>query len=158
MHTRVSLRVAEALKLFLIRKLPWVFEAPKASDKEVSVYNLDEYMYLLKQPGVTRITGVQYPFGARSSKPTDWMHYGMSLDGMPSVCSHPKVTWFNQLDGLAVFARHRPTSGTATYERSVKAIGVCPPCKGTFVSTALEAYPVYLNGFWLRHFASPCTR
>ena len=37
MHTLVSLRVAEALKLFLIRKLPWFFEAPKASEKEVSV-------------------------------------------------------------------------------------------------------------------------
>ena len=120
-HTLVSLRVAEAWEFFLIRKLPWLFAAPKASEKEVSVYNLDEYKNLLKQPGVVRTTGVQCPFGARSSKPTDWMHYGMSLDGMPSVCPQPKVTWFNQLDGLAVFGRHRPTSGTATYERSVKA-------------------------------------
>ena len=79
MHTLVSLRVAEALNLFLVRKLPWLFEAPKASEKEVSVYNLDEYKNLLKQPGVVRTTGVQCPFGARSSKPTDWMHYGMSL-------------------------------------------------------------------------------
>ena len=31
MHTLASLRVAEALNLFLIRQLLWVFEAPKAS-------------------------------------------------------------------------------------------------------------------------------
>ena len=60
-HTLVAVRVAQVLDLFTIRGLPWIFEAPEASENQVSALNLDEYVALLVQPGVRRVMGVQCP-------------------------------------------------------------------------------------------------
>ena len=50
-----------------------------------------------------------------SSKPTAWVHQVADLQDMPSKCPHDKRTWFNDSNGSAVSAKHRPTTGKTTY-------------------------------------------
>ena len=68
------------------------FETPRASEKQVSILNLDEYLALLKHPDVERTPGLQCPFGQLAAKDTDWVHFGVPLhagdaDSMPSPSS-----------------------------------------------------------------------
>ena len=49
-HTLVSLRVAPAIDLLSIRKILWIFETPHATEKQVSILHLDEYVALLQLP------------------------------------------------------------------------------------------------------------
>ena len=71
---------------------------------------------------------------------------------MPTVCTHPKRTWHCDLDGSAVYARHRPTTGAKTtysLSRKVEFTG-CKfnaPTMQDFVSGSLAAYPDLLNRY-----------
>ena len=54
-HTLVSVRVAEALDLFVARGVPWIFETPEICPNQISMAHLDEFVALLKHPGVKNI-------------------------------------------------------------------------------------------------------
>lgn len=91
--------------------------------------------------------GVQCPFGAISSKPTAWAHFGVDLLDMPSECPHPKRTGFSQTYGTAIVKRHHPTSGTAAYssiQKTRNSVDSKPLGAKTFVSGTLVACPVLL--------------
>ena len=68
-HNVVAARVAEALHSFRAQKFPGV-ETPRASDKQVSILHLDEYVALLKHQDVERTHGLQCPFGHLAAKDT----------------------------------------------------------------------------------------
>ena len=89
----VASKVAEILELFTALWLPWIFEAPEASENQVSILNLDEFVTLASRPGVKRVSGVQCPFEGLSSKPTAWLHFNIDLADMPKKCSHELTTW-----------------------------------------------------------------
>ena len=90
LHTLVAVRVAQVLTLLTVRMLPWIFEAPHAIEKQVSVLNLDGYTEPPSRPDVVKIIGAQCPFGVVSSKPTAWAHHRAVLSGMPMTCPHAK--------------------------------------------------------------------
>ena len=46
-HTFVATRVAKILVIFTKQVAPWIFEAPRAMLKMVSILNLDEYVAIL---------------------------------------------------------------------------------------------------------------
>jgi hypothetical protein len=114
-HTLIATRVAQILSHFTRLKVPWIFESPWASENQVSALNLDEYVNLLAMHGVTKIKGVQCPFGGRSSKPTAWVSHGVELGSMPTECPHSKRKWQNQRTGEVVHKPHAPTSGKDEY-------------------------------------------
>ena len=64
-HTLISTRVAQILTHFTRLKVPWIFEAPWATENQVSALNLDEFVNLLAMHGVTKTIGFQCPFGRR---------------------------------------------------------------------------------------------
>ena len=105
-HTLMALRVAQALDLLTVLRIPWLYETPAIHDGQVSMAHLDEYVALLKMEGVRHTIGLQCPFGAPSSKPTSWIYYRMDLDDMPTVCKHIKRTWHNDRTGAVTFSRH----------------------------------------------------
>ncbi len=69
-HKRMSIRVAELLKIMTELGCPWIVENPARVEGEVSILHLDEYRRLLGTPNVHHAIGVQCTFGALSSKPT----------------------------------------------------------------------------------------
>ena len=98
-HNLVSLRVAQVLDLFVVRRLPWIFETPAISQNQLSIAHLDEYVNLLKLPEAKHQVGVQRPCGSLSSKPTSWVFFLADLTDMTPKCQHPKRTWFNDSEG-----------------------------------------------------------
>jgi len=85
-HTLISTRVAHVLTQFTRPRVPWIFEAPWATEKQTSALNLDEYRSLLAMDGVTKTLGYQCPFGGLSPKPSAWVLSGIDFTGMPQSC------------------------------------------------------------------------
>ena len=150
----MALRVAQALDLLTILRIPWLFETPAIHSGQVSMGHVDEYVAPLGKVGVKHIIGLQCPFGALFAKPTSWIHYGMELEGMPQVCNHQKRSWRNDRIGAVTFAKHMPTPGRDTHrltERAPMEYGVrrvAPWSKegeSPYVSESLSAYPELLN-------------
>ena len=149
-HTLMAVRVAQALDLLTILRIPWLFETPAIHSDQVSMGHLDECVALLAKPGVKHIIGLQCPLGALSSKPTSWTHYGMELEDMPQVCNHQKRSWRNDRIGAITFAKHMPTVGRDTHRLIEQAPmvyvlrRVVPWSKegeSPYVSESLPAYP-----------------
>ena len=111
----MAVRVAAALDLLTVLRIPWLFETPAIHAGQVSMAHLDEFSALLKMDGVQHMIGVQCPFGAQSSKPTSWIYYRKLLEGMPTKCEHQKRTWHNDRGGVVTFSRHMPTAGRDTH-------------------------------------------
>ena len=152
----MAVRVAEALDLLTVLRIPWLFETPAIHAGQVSMAHLDEFRALLKMDGVQHMIGVQCPFGAQSSKPTSWIYYRMELEGMPTKCSHQKRTWHNDRTGIITFSRHMPTAGRDTHSLTPQApmqfgIRRVTPWdseqSSPYVSEGLAAYPDLLNRF-----------
>ena len=78
-HNLHAVRVAEILDRFTFRGCPWILECPGVPDTHVSVLALDEFVALPGLPGVARTDGVQCPFGALSSRPSTWVHWGVDM-------------------------------------------------------------------------------
>ena len=155
-HTLMAVRVAQALGLLTVLRIPWLYETPAIHAGQVSMAHLDEYVALLKMDGVQHTIGLQCPFGAPSSKPTSWIYHRMELDGMPTKCEQIKRTWVNDRTGAITFSRHMPTVGKDTHSltsQTSTSFGVRrvtpwnteegPP----YVSEGLSAYPDLLNRF-----------
>lgn len=68
----------------------------------MSALNLDAFIALLSLPGVKRVMVVQCAFGAVSSKPTAWVHFGVDLQDMPSKRPRSKRAWLSQTNDTAV--------------------------------------------------------
>ena len=143
----VASKVAEILELFTALWLPWIFEAPEASPRQVSILNLDEFRTLAGRPGVQRVKGVQCPFEGLSSKETAWLHFNVDLADMPSKCNHPLTSWYNQQTGEKTIARHRPTRGKATFGPSPPTTATMAITPSDYVSESLAAYPALLNRY-----------
>ena len=66
-HTEISVRVAKALDMLTTLRVQWILEMPTIHPNQVSMAHLDEYIDLMKPPGVEHKIGVQCRFGALSS-------------------------------------------------------------------------------------------
>lgn len=120
-HTLMALRAAQVLDLLTILRIQWLYETPAIHTGQVSMAHLDEYVALLKKPGVEHVIGLQCPFGAQSSKPTSWIHYSMELEDMPTVCNNQKRSWRNDRTGAITFSKHMPTAGRDTHRLTEQA-------------------------------------
>ena len=58
-HILIITRALQILSHFTRLKVPWIYEAPWATEKEVSAFNLDELKILLAMEGVTKALGYQ---------------------------------------------------------------------------------------------------
>ena len=149
-HILLTTRVAQLLTRFTRLRIPWIFEAPWASENEVSALNLDEFISLLAMDGVVKIRGVQCPFGGESSKPTAWVTFGVDLTSMPNSCPHQNRTWYNQRSGETVIKPHAPTKGKDVFllHRNPLAPRDRPwPSPRPWVAEKLEVYPPLLCRF-----------
>ena len=149
-HTLITTRVAQILTHFTRLKVPWIFEAPWATDNQVSALNLDEFVNLLAMHGVTKTKGFQCPFGGKSPKPSAWVSMGVELCSMPNGCPHPKRKWQNQRTGEVVHKPHAPTSGKDVYLLENPLTPWEPSKSSTsqpWAAHKLAAYPPLLNRF-----------
>ena len=91
---------------------PWIIENPAHSDEAVSIFNLPEYRFLRKQPGVFMKTFVQCPTGSYSTKPTTVLFYGTTIEDalFPRTCPH-KPRWWRFTSGKWLWAAHPPAIG-----------------------------------------------
>ena len=69
----MAVRVAQALDLLTLLRIPWLYETPAIHTGQESMGHLDEDVALVKQTVVKHAIGLRCPFGAPSSKPTSWI-------------------------------------------------------------------------------------
>lgn len=152
----MALRVAQALDLFNVSRIPSLYETPAIHTGQVSMAPLDEYVALLKTNCVKHTIGLQCPSGTPSSKPTSWTYYLTELDDMPTVCKHQKRTWYNDRTGSVTFSKHMPSAGKDTHSltqqgsTSFVVRRVVPwdvESRSSYVSACLAAYSDLLNKY-----------
>ena len=140
--TLIAIRVARLAAAFAEQGWPFLIEQPARRDGQPHMFNLPEFLHLLRIPGVRLRTFLQCPVGARTMKPTIMMYMAarMPKTTYSATCYHP-ARWFRYLDdGQWVKKRHPTLMGKRRmvdadlYEGTV-------PNPSSFVSKEAEAYP-----------------
>lgn len=144
-HNLLAVRTAAAASVFLAQGKPFLIEQPALRVGEVSMFNLDEFVQLMKNPSVLHFVAPQCSFGASAKKMTSWVTAGLNLDDMPPNCTHTTRTWYAK-DGSTVRAKHPPSRGTKRFfEDADKASQDIN--SSAFVTSDLAAYPDQLNQY-----------
>ncbi|CAK9014935.1 unnamed protein product [Durusdinium trenchii] len=122
--------------------------------KYVSMYKLDEFEALLKQPAVEFQDIVQCQYGATTTKPTTLMLNNIVGWKWRHECEHPKQIWIKPSTGERVRSSHPPLKGKEWFilaEDWDKSLLMSPQQirardkQLPYLTKAAQAYPANLN-------------
>ena len=109
--TILALRGATVAKLCCERGLPWIGETPEMKEGQPSVLRLPEWQAILVATDVRRKTIVQCELGSVARKATE-LWGTVSLEGLPTSCSHPSKSWTVPWSGQSYWSPHPWLRGT----------------------------------------------
>lgn len=158
LHNLLAVRSALALTAMHSVGGVFVYETPARRANNVPMLLLDEYLDLLRLPGVKHLIGLQCPFGSMSAKATSWVYHKCCFDDMPTTCPHPLRSWYSTVDNSEVWAKHPPSKGCVKYTPVPSQANHLVQRGSQFVSAALAHYPDLLNRFIAASMASGALR
>ena len=144
-HNLLAIRTAQAAQTMIRQRRIVVVEQPAASEGEISMLHLDEFLILLESCQHTK--AVQCPFGAASSKKTSWITSGVDFSSMISACPHAARPWYEAGSGAVMSQPHPPARGRTRYFKTfAEAIASVNPRAG-YNTTELAYYTPLLNKY-----------
>lgn len=146
--TVLALRAAEVATHAQERNKWWMVEQPHHREGKPSMWLLDEFVWLIAQPGVYILTFSQCKFGCRAQKDTDLLTNIPNLEHLAVLCDYPCRTWVIPWSGKRVWAPHPPLRGRQwaipVEDWDPSMLEPREP-KGDYITRSMAAYPAELN-------------
>ena len=106
LDTLLAVRTAKAAEWFLEGGPPTIIETPAKSEGHPHLFELDEFTALREKYNMKIVVSPQYMFGARTTKPTAWLHANCDLSGWPDACCHTPTGHWNDSQRKSHYSPH----------------------------------------------------
>ena len=116
--TLLAVRTAELARVCAELEIPCIIEQPlwKKEDSEaISMYNLEEFAELLKDPQVQQQDVSQCQYGAKTQKPSTLLLIHVKPFKWQHGCNHAKRSWTKPSTGEKLWSSHPPLKGKEWY-------------------------------------------
>ena len=143
-HALIGVRVALLCKQLGI---PWIAETPRYKEGYPSLLRLPEWASIWKDPSTIKATVWQCGLGSTVAKPTE-LWGSVSLDGLPTRCSHQKQLWIVPWSGERYMSAHPILKGkqlAISADLFSEAMLMDAPPAGPYPSQEAAHYPMPMN-------------
>ena len=111
MATLLAIRAAEAAEEFAKLRLPCVAEQPGQRDGRRHMFELDEWLAVIRQYEPVRLVVPQCNLGAEHVKMTCFLLFDITLPAVSGECGHAVKEWRDVPSGRKFQAAHAPLRG-----------------------------------------------